>query len=35
VQLLGYPSGDPGPAAGRFHPEFDQLYFADTWGRPL
>jgi nitroreductase len=35
VQLVGYATeaADTGPS--RFHPHFDELYFADTWGTPL
>jgi nitroreductase len=35
VQLLGYAAEDGGAGGARFRPEFNELYFADTWGKPL
>jgi nitroreductase len=35
VQLLGYATEETGPGGARFRPEFDDLYFADTWGNAL
>jgi nitroreductase len=35
VQLLGYAPEETGTGGARFRPDFDELYFADTWGNPL